>query len=171
MNWTVCWEMWSIYNLLTSPRIEQAVPRRAGFAAVTLWGAHWRSRMLWIRAQLLALRSLYVYVYNMYVCIYILYVCIGFPDGSGVKNPLPSRREKSESVSCSVTSNSLRPQDLSMGFCNAWRIPWTEDPGRLHTVHVVAKSWTWLSTQKKVGGGEEQMELADLNIPKLHIII
>ena len=93
MNWTVCWEMWSIYNLLTSPRIEQAVPRRAGFAAVTLWGAHWRSRMLWIRAQLLALRSLYVYVYNMYVCIYILYVCIGFLGGSGVKNP-PAKQER-----------------------------------------------------------------------------
>ena len=24
----------------------------------------------------------------------------------------------------------------------AWRIPWTEEPGRLHTVHGVAKSWT-----------------------------
>ena len=24
----------------------------------------------------------------------------------------------------------------------AWRIPWTEQPGRLHTVHGVAKSWT-----------------------------
>ena len=27
----------------------------------------------------------------------------------------------------------------------AWRIPWTEDPGRLHTVHEVAKSQTQLS--------------------------
>ena len=27
----------------------------------------------------------------------------------------------------------------------AWRIPWTEEPGRLHTVHGVAKSQTWLS--------------------------
>ena len=24
----------------------------------------------------------------------------------------------------------------------AWKIPWTEEPGRLHTVHGVAKSWT-----------------------------
>ena len=24
----------------------------------------------------------------------------------------------------------------------AWRIPWTEEPGRLHTVHGVAKSGT-----------------------------
>ena len=27
----------------------------------------------------------------------------------------------------------------------AWRIPWTEEPGGLHIVHGVAKSWTWLS--------------------------
>ena len=27
----------------------------------------------------------------------------------------------------------------------AWRIPWTEEPGGPHTVHGVAKSWTWLS--------------------------
>ena len=26
----------------------------------------------------------------------------------------------------------------------AWRIPWTEEPGGLHTVHEVAKSWTQL---------------------------
>ena len=27
----------------------------------------------------------------------------------------------------------------------AWKIPWTEEPGRLHAVHGVAKSRTWLS--------------------------
>ena len=27
----------------------------------------------------------------------------------------------------------------------AWRIPWTEEPVRLHTMHGVAKSWTRLS--------------------------
>ena len=27
----------------------------------------------------------------------------------------------------------------------AWRIPWTEEPGGLHTVHGVAKSWIQLS--------------------------
>jgi len=29
----------------------------------------------------------------------------------------------------------------------AWRIPWTEEPGGLHTVHGVAKSWTRWSDQ------------------------
>ena len=27
----------------------------------------------------------------------------------------------------------------------AWKILWTEEPGRLHAVHGVAKSWTRLS--------------------------
>ena len=27
----------------------------------------------------------------------------------------------------------------------AWRIPWTEGPGGLHTTHGVTKSWTQLS--------------------------
>ena len=26
----------------------------------------------------------------------------------------------------------------------AWKIPWTEEPGGLHTVHEVAKSWARL---------------------------
>ena len=28
----------------------------------------------------------------------------------------------------------------------AWRIPWTEEPGKLHTVHEVTKSLTQLRT-------------------------
>ena len=27
----------------------------------------------------------------------------------------------------------------------AWRVPWTEEPGGLHTVHGVTKSWTQLN--------------------------
>ena len=32
----------------------------------------------------------------------------------------------------------------------AWKIPWTEEPGRLHTVHEVTKSWTRLSMHAKL---------------------
>ena len=28
----------------------------------------------------------------------------------------------------------------------AWKIPWAEEPCRLHTVHGVTKSWTRLNT-------------------------
>ena len=27
----------------------------------------------------------------------------------------------------------------------AWKIPWTEEPGKLYIVHVVTKSQTWVS--------------------------
>ena len=39
----------------------------------------------------------------------------------------------------------------------AWKIPWTEEPGGLHTVHRVAKSQTRLSTHTYAnkGPGEE----------------
>ena len=30
----------------------------------------------------------------------------------------------------------------------AWRMPWTENPGRLHTVHGVAQSQTQLTTEQ-----------------------
>ena len=32
----------------------------------------------------------------------------------------------------------------------AWRIPWTEEPVGLHTVHGVTKSWTRMSTSELV---------------------
>ena len=35
------------------------------------------------------------------------------------------------------------------GSIVAWRIPWTEEPGRLHTVHRVAKNWTRLKQLNK----------------------
>ena len=51
-----------------------------------------------------------------------------------------------------------KPQVLSLGWEDpleeemathssllAWKIPWTEEPGELHTVHGVAKSQTQLS--------------------------
>ena len=42
-----------------------------------------------------------------------------------------------------------REDPLEEGMANhsstaAWRIPWTEEPGRLHTVHSVAESRTRL---------------------------
>ena len=33
----------------------------------------------------------------------------------------------------------------------AWRIPWTEESGGLHTVHGVTKSWTQLSDEAQHG--------------------
>ena len=41
--------------------------------------------------------------------------------------------------------DSLEEETATHSSILAWRIPWTEEPGRLHTVHGVAKSQTWLS--------------------------
>ena len=63
----------------------------------------------------------------------------GFPGSSAVKN-LPTSRE--------TWVQSLGQEDpLEKGMADhssilAWRIPWTEEPGRIHTVHRVAKSRT-----------------------------
>ena len=35
----------------------------------------------------------------------------------------------------------------------AWRIPWTEEPSGLHTVHRVPKSWTRLKRLSTHAGG------------------
>ena len=66
----------------------------------------------------------------------------GFPGNSAVKN-LPTSQE--------TWVQSLDQEDpLEKGMAGhssilAWRIPRTEEPGRIHTVHGVAKSRTQLS--------------------------
>ena len=42
----------------------------------------------------------------------------------------------------------------------AWRIPWTEEPGGLHTVHGVAKSRTRLSDFTSLSDGKEDGQTA-----------
>ena len=59
-----------------------------------------------------------------------------------VKN-LPANAGDSASI-----SGCEDPLEKEMATCFsilAWEIPWTEKPGRLHTVHGVASSWTQLS--------------------------
>ena len=53
----------------------------------------------------------------------------------------------------SIPGSGRSPEEIAThSSILAWRIPWTEDSVRLHTVHGVTKSWTWLkwlSTQHK----------------------
>ena len=46
---------------------------------------------------------------------------------------------------CSAGDQGSIPESLSSISIILWRMPWTEEPGRLHTVHGVAKSRTRLS--------------------------
>ena len=67
---------------------------------------------------------------------------MGFPDAQMVKN-LPAIQE--------TQVLSLGQEDpLEKGMAThsnilAWKVPWTEEPGGLHTVHGAEKSWTQLS--------------------------
>ena len=69
----------------------------------------------------------------------LLYAGKGFPGGSDGKES-----------TCKVgdpSSNLGQEDPLEKGMAThsnilAWRIPWTEEPEELHTVHGVAKSWT-----------------------------
>ena len=59
-----------------------------------------------------------------------------------IKNP-PAMREIW--VRCLDWEDALEKGKATHSSILAWRIPWTEGPGRLHTVHGVSKSWTRLS--------------------------
>ena len=67
---------------------------------------------------------------------------LGFPGGSVVKNP-PAKQE--------MWVQSLGQEDLlekemaTHSSILAQEIPWTEEPGGLHTLHRVTKSQTQLS--------------------------
>ena len=71
-----------------------------------------------------------------------IYVCVGFPGGSMVKNQ-PEMQEIQ--VWSMGLEDPLEEGRASHSGILAWRIQWTEEPGRLHAVHGVAKSRTWLS--------------------------
>ena len=44
----------------------------------------------------------------------------------------------------------LLEQEMATHSSNlAWKIPWTEEPGGLHTVHEIAKNQTQLSTDRQ----------------------
>ena len=66
---------------------------------------------------------------------------LGFPSGSAVKNP-PAMQESREILVQSLGQKD--PLDKGMATQSSilvWRIPWTEEPGRLQSMGL-QKSWT-----------------------------
>ena len=80
---------------------------------------------------------------------------LGFPSSSTVKN-LPATQEPEETR---VPVSQLRRLGWELSIL-AWRIPWTEEPGRLQ-VHGVAKSWTRL----------KQLSTAHSTVPLLPFLL
>ena len=73
-----------------------------------------------------------------------MYVCynLGFPGGSDGKESGCNARDLG---SIPRSGDPLEEGMATHSSILAWRILWTEEPGGLHTVHGVAKSWTQLS--------------------------
>ena len=67
---------------------------------------------------------------------------MGFLGGSAVKS-LSAMQETQETWVRSLgKEDPLEEGMAAQSSILAWRIPWTEEPGGLHTVHGVAKSQT-----------------------------
>ena len=57
-----------------------------------------------------------------------------------VKNP----SAKQETGFRSLSPECRLEEEMAMFKYLAWEIPWTEEPGGLHSVHRITKSWTQL---------------------------
>ena len=78
-----------------------------------------------------------------------------FPGGSVVKN-LPARQEMQ--VQSLGWEDALEEEIATHSSILAWEIPWTEEPGGLHTVHGVTKELDkieWLNNKRALGGRGE----------------
>ena len=59
------------------------------------------------------------------------------------------------------SGNPLEEEMATHSSILAWRTPWTEEPGGLHTVHGVTKSWTRLKQLS------EDQSIKSQNLPNI----
>ena len=67
---------------------------------------------------------------------------MGFPGGGGSKEPVCQYGRHRDDGSVPGREDPLEEGTATRSSIFAWRIPCTEEPGGLHTVHGVAKSRT-----------------------------
>ena len=68
---------------------------------------------------------------------------MGFLDGSAVKNPPAMQETQRTQVQFLGQEDVLEEEMVTHSSILAWKIPWTEEPGRLQSKG--SKSQTWLS--------------------------
>ena len=73
---------------------------------------------------------MYIHTHT-YVCIYVY---TGFPGGSVVKNPPANAGDLRDMCSIPGSGRSLKEEVAIHSSILAWKIPWTEKPGRLQSV-------------------------------------
>ena len=59
---------------------------------------------------------------------------LGFPSGLAVKNPLAMREPQEMWVQSLGQEDPLEEDMATLSSILAWRIPWTEEPGRLQSM-------------------------------------
>ena len=91
--------------------------------------------------------------YFMFTCLYLVrkfcVICVpilssrGFPDGLGVKNRLPVQETQETWVWSLSQKNPLEKEMATHPSIPAWKIPWTEEPGRLLYVELQRVRHGW----------------------------
>ena len=77
---------------------------------------------------------------------------LGFAGDAIVKNLPGQCREMQDTWVWSLgQEDPLEEEMATHSSVLAWKIPWTEEPGRLYLAHGLAKSWTWLSMHTHKG--------------------
>ena len=66
---------------------------------------------------------------------------MGFPGGASGKEPAASEETQETRIQSLGREDPLEEEMAAHSSILAWTIAWTEEPGGLHTVHKVTKSW------------------------------
>ena len=75
------------------------------------------------------------YTYLIYVLYPFIYIAEkGFPGGTVVKNLLPSTGDRGDMGSIPGSGRSPGEGNSNPSRLLAWKIPWTEEPGRLQSM-------------------------------------
>ena len=74
-----------------------------------------------------------VCVYKTYVCVY-MYIIGSFSGGTVVKNPAANARAEGVWVQSLGQEDPLEEETATHSSILAWKISWTEDPGRLQSM-------------------------------------
>ena len=80
-----------------------------------------------------------------------LRVWLGFPGGTVIKNP-PANKEMQETWVCSLAWEDILEEEMAThSSILAWKIPWTEEPGGLHSMGLqrVGHDWARHRAQSK----------------------
>ena len=88
----------------------------------------------------------------------------GFPNGSAGKESLCSVGDTGDSVQSLGLEDPLQEEMATHSNILTWRIPWTEEPGRVQSMGL--QSRTWMSMHKCIGTTKNSIETCILSVVK-----